>query len=531
MPSYSYASLSIAIGIILLYLGGAAGAVMRKGKAARAWGVAVPVTRLAFAAALAVLGMALFLPRAPGFFGLLHADTLSGLLLALVTGLGSVIASYSRRYLEGEPRQARYVACLLLVLGSVSLIAIAANWTVLIAAWIATSFAIHGLLVFYPERPFAVLAAHKKILVSIVGDALLVASAVAAWHTVGSGSFAVLGRYIDTRGAPLPLQVSAVLLVLGVILKTAQLPVHGWLIQVMEAPTPVSALLHAGVVNLGGFVLIRLSMLVGSAPVAQALLVAAGTLTAILAGVVMLTRISIKVRLAWSTCAQIGFMLLECGLGLYDLALVHLIGHSLYKAHAFLTAGESVRTARRARLAPAVGGLGWIYALAAPAVTLALVLGSQMLWLGSVTAAWPLVWSAVLALAWAPLLWIAPPAPLRGFLVGSGYIFALLTLALLWRTLPIMPLEIGAGTQPLWEDVALIGAFATAYALIAALNNVPDGSALARLYRLVYAGFYLDEVFTRLAIRLWPPRLPRQKPAIMMDGTCYTHALESGEAS
>lgn len=95
-----------------------------------------------------------------------------------------------------------------------------------------------------------------------------------------------------------------------------------------------------------GFVLLRVAELIGLVPSAQWLLVIVGSLTAVLAGMVMLTRISIKVRLAWSTCAQMGFMLMEIGLGLYELALLHLVAHSLYKAYAFLSSGEAVERAR-----------------------------------------------------------------------------------------------------------------------------------------------------------------------------------------
>ncbi len=152
--------------------------------------------------------------------------------------------------------------------------------------------------------------------------------------------------HIAQHGMSLSLQASAVLLVMAVIFRTALLPVHGWLIQVMEAPTPVSALLHAGVVNLGGFVLMRFAPMLDQANAARILLLIFALATAVLAGIVMLTRISIKVRLAWSTVAQMGFMLLECALGLYTLAALHLIGHSLYKAHAFLSASEGVRDTR-----------------------------------------------------------------------------------------------------------------------------------------------------------------------------------------
>ncbi|XLM23048.1 NADH-quinone oxidoreductase subunit L, partial [Chromobacterium piscinae] len=111
-------------------------------------------------------------------------------------------------------------------------------------------------------------------------------------------------------------------------IKTAQLPFHGWLTQVMEAPTPISALLHAGVVNLGGIVLIKAAPLLQTAPPANLLLMLWGGASALLCCLVMLTRISVKLRLAWSTCAQMGFMLLEIGMGRYSLALLHLLAHS-----------------------------------------------------------------------------------------------------------------------------------------------------------------------------------------------------------
>ena len=121
--------------------------------------------------------------------------------------------------------------------------------------------------------------------------------ATLAWSALGSGSLSDLKQHLDAHGASLPLQWSAVLLVLAVILRTALLPVHGWLIQVMEAPTPVSALLHAGVVNLGGFLLIRFAPLLEAAPAARWLLVVFGLGTAMLAGLVMLTRVSEAISL------------------------------------------------------------------------------------------------------------------------------------------------------------------------------------------------------------------------------------------
>ena len=154
-----------------------------------------------------------------------------------------------------------------------------------------------------------------------------------------------------------PLHLATVLLVFGVLLKTAQLPFHGWMLQVMEAPTPVSALLHAGVVNIGGFVMIRLAPLMAHASIAQGMLIGVGLFTTIVASLVMTTRAAIKGVLAWSTIGQMGFMLVQCGLGAWHLALMHLLAHSLYKAHTFLSSGSVVQTWRGASLVPAIAAV------------------------------------------------------------------------------------------------------------------------------------------------------------------------------
>ncbi len=448
------------------------------------------------------------------------AGTTLGLVLAvLVQLLGTVIGGFSARYLQGEAGQRRYLAALAGVLAAVHLLLLAGHWVVLIAAWALVGLVLQRLLCFYPDRPFARLAAHKKRLADRLADALLLAAAALAWNTVGSGSFADLWAHLERSGPSLALQLSAVLLVLAVVLRTALLPVHGWLIQVMEAPTPVSALLHAGVVNLGGFVLIRFAPLLEQAMPARTLLVAFGLVTAVLAGLVMLTRISIKVRLAWSTVAQMGFMLLEVGLGLYTLAALHLIGHSLYKAHTFLSASGVVRQTRlEALLGSAAVRPGSLSLAPALAVSLAvsLVMALQALAGG---AAWPWWWSAVLGLAWAPLLWLPgrasglpardrdlPAQDLglqavgRSLLAGLAMVAGLTGLALLAHTLPLGLRD--APAHPLGL-AALLG-MAALYLTLVAIQLRPQ--ALETWRRWSYAGFYVDELYTRLALRLWPTR-------------------------
>lgn len=434
----------------------------------------------------------------------LSAGTLTVWMALLVQLLGTVIGVFSARYLQGEPGQHRYIAAFSGVLASVQLLLLANHWLLLIVAWALVGIALRHLLCFYSDRPFAVLAEHKKQLADRVADVLLLAAAGLAWSVVGSGSFSALWAHVDAHGASPALQWSAVLLVLAVILRLALLPVHGWLIQVMEAPTPVSALLHAGVVNLGGFVLIRFAPLLDVAPFARWLLVLAGLATAVLAGLVMLTRISIKVRLAWSTVAQMGFMALEIGLGLYTLAALHLVGHSLYKAHAFLASSSAVRENRLAQMRGQFSvqpSSLWFAPVLSVLLVGAWVLSSG-LWLNAV--AWPWWWTVIMALAWAPLFWLpsanaasAQTGPWR-LATAAGAVSGLTLLALLWHALPLGVLD-----QPdhsaAW--IALLG-MTGLYAALAIIQSRPQ--SLETWRRWSYAGFYVDEYYTRLALWIWP---------------------------
>ena len=426
----------------------------------------------------------------------------------LVQVLGSVIGAFSMRYLEGEPKPIRFVRGLAGVLASVQWLVLADHWLILIAAWSATGMFLETLLCFYADRPFALLAAHKKRLADRVADGLLLLAAVLAGWSVGQGSLSGLRTHLAAEPSSLLLEVSAVCLVLAVILRTALLPVHGWLIQVMEAPTPVSALLHAGVVNLGGFVLIRLSPLLEASPLAKGLLVAVGLISAALAGLVMLTRVSIKVRLAWSTVAQMGFMLMECGLGLYSLALLHLIGHSIYKAHAFLRSSSIVRdnkeAAFRGPMRPNTLSL-----VVAPLAAVAGLLGLEswfnpLLSTGLGAAPWPWWWNGMLALAWAPLLWLpvmkpdGGQNPLAQGLSGALLLGGLTVLANLAHTLPLGVHDVPAGddTAGLW----VFSSWMVMYVILATLAYRPQG--LESFHRWSYAGFYLDEIYTRLALQV-----------------------------
>lgn len=470
-----------------------------------AWRIAHGATLLAL---LPAWGLALhwLLARVGGLHepaGLAPIDGVSALLLPLVTTLGAIILGFSRRYLAGEPGQRRYLVALLFTLAAVSVVVTTAHLWVMAAAWTVTGLCLHVLLTFYADRPAAQLAARKKFVASRAADiAMLGALGLLATELEAPTLAALHARLAGAEVLPWTLQLAAALLVAAAALRTAQVPAHGWLLQVMEAPTPVSALLHAGVVNLGGVVLVRYSELVSAAPVAQVLLVVGGGLTAALAGLVALTRVSIKLRLAWSTCAQMGFMLLECGLGLYALALLHLVAHSLYKAHAFLTAGETLQRTQGALLAPgahgpavavqigaALGGLllvgavalGWQTAL--PGLTLdplALLIGGLALG--------PLWWSGA---RWTSLM-------VGGVLLASFYVGLHAGAFALWHEhAPAGPLQWALAG---FTALLLLGV----QALQAQLIAKPRGSLARRLFPAFYAGWHLDEHFTRLTLRLWP---------------------------
>jgi NAD(P)H-quinone oxidoreductase subunit 5 len=382
----------------------------------------------------------------------------------------------------------------------VHILLLANHWLVLIGAWAAIGRAMHHLLCFYPERPFALLAAHKKMVADRAADLLLIAAAALAWSQVGSGSLSDLWAYIAAGHSSPALVWSSVCLALAVIARTALMPVHGWLVQVMEAPTPVSALLHAGVVNLGGYVLVLFAPLLGVSLGARWLLVVFGLVSAVVAGLVLLTRVSQKVHLAWSTIAQMGFMLLECGLGLYLFAALHLLGHSLYKAHNFLNASSAVNDASRKLITGEVKN-SWQSMLLAVPVALAIVLGISTL---AGNHAWPWWWRGVLALAWAPLLWVPNPSPERKTIITARSVTALATAIFLTIAACIVDrAPIGAGEVPLaGAGIVALAGMAVMYLEMAAFQLWPH--ALVTLRRWVYAGFYMDEGYTHWVLRLWP---------------------------
>ncbi|MFO7959886.1 MAG: proton-conducting transporter membrane subunit [Nitriliruptoraceae bacterium] len=325
-------------------------------------------TRIALGAAVTAAAAALlllFLVPAGGtplWNGLLSVAR-PGLMIALLAAtIAALVIAFAGRAFAGDGGERRFARLASLLTAGTITLALAGNIIVLAIAWIVVGQALVGLLGHRATAAsrYAVRQTRRALL---VGDgALLVASAVVL------GSIGVLSLHGDPAASVAELtaisvpgidaiswlDVVAVLVVVAAISRSALVPLHRWLPTTLAAPTPVSALLHAGVVNGAGVLLLALAPVFGAAPAATALAFGAGTATAVLAMAIMLVRTDVKGGLAWSTAGQMGFMVVQLAIGAFGAALFHLVGHGLYKAAAFLGAGGAIGAHAQARHHPRV---------------------------------------------------------------------------------------------------------------------------------------------------------------------------------
>lgn len=274
-------------------------------------------------------------------------DPLSAAMLVLIGYVGLVTIRFAGRYLEGEAAQGRFLKWMSFTIGSAMLFVISPDLIQFTVGWMMTSFGLHELLTYYPSRDWAIWAARKKFLISRLGDLFLIGAIALTYASFGTTRFDELFTALrglqDGEIASNPyIPWTGVLFVLGAMTKSAQFPFHSWLPDTMETPTPVSALMHAGIINAGGYLILRLYPLVSLSKAAMGMLAIVGAFTAVLASVIMITQSSIKRYLAYSTVAQMGFMMLQCGLGAFVAALLHILAHAAFKAHAFLGSGSAV---------------------------------------------------------------------------------------------------------------------------------------------------------------------------------------------
>jgi NADH:ubiquinone oxidoreductase subunit 5 (subunit L)/multisubunit Na+/H+ antiporter MnhA subunit len=301
------------------------------------------VTPAALAAALLIVVVASGPIEAPG----LILDRLTAVLVLLVTAVAAVTAAFSARYLQDDPRLGRFLGLLALTTAGTVLFTAASSLLLLVGGWLVASAGFCLLLAHRRDTAAGRRALRRTAGAFAVGDAALIGAVAVALAAVGSVDLRRTGAAAEALAAAGVADVVAVLLVVAALARCAQLPLHRWLPATVAAPTPVSALLHAGLVNAGGILLVRLGPVVGLSGPAVHLLLAAGAASALVAGAVMLTRADVKGALAHSTIAQMGFMLVQVALGAAAAAVVHLAGHAMYKAALFLGSGSAIATRRR----------------------------------------------------------------------------------------------------------------------------------------------------------------------------------------
>ncbi|MFK8045893.1 MAG: proton-conducting transporter membrane subunit [Crocinitomicaceae bacterium] len=274
----------------------------------------------------------------------IRIDSLSMVMYSMIAILGFVVLRYSYNYLSGDNRHAIFIGRMAATIGAVQLLVLSGNLLALFFAWMIASIALHKLILFFSGRVKAQNAAKKKFIIARLSDLTLLTSFVLIYTQFGTGNLSEIFAAIKSQQgtSTFMLEWSAFFLVLAAIFKSAQFPTHGWLVEVMETPTPVSALLHAGLLNAGPFIIVRMAFLMDAVYIAPIVLVVVGAISAIYGSIVYITQPSVKTALSYSSVAHMGFTLMTCGFGVYAAAMLHLTGHSFYKAHAFLSSGTNI---------------------------------------------------------------------------------------------------------------------------------------------------------------------------------------------
>ncbi len=284
----------------------------------------------------------------------LSVDGLSWLMLCIVTTIGTMIALYSIGYMHGDPRVSRFFAYLSLFCASMLGLVLADHFVLLYACWELVGLCSYLLISFWFEKPSAAAAGRKAFLTTRIGDAgLLLGILLLAWAS-GTLHFSELSSVSQRLPAGLLTAIS-LLVFLGAVGKSAQVPLHVWLPDAMEGPTPVSALIHAATMVAAGVYLVARTMPLFTPESLQVVLVI-GLLTHLLAGTVALTMTDIKRILAYSTISQLGLMVTALGLGASGAAMFHLFTHAWFKALLFLVAGSVIHATHQQELSQ-LGGL------------------------------------------------------------------------------------------------------------------------------------------------------------------------------
>jgi NADH-quinone oxidoreductase subunit L len=326
----------------------------------------------------------------------LRVDTLTAVMLIVVTGVSSMVHVYSIGYMEEDPGIPRFMSYLSLFTFFMLMLVTSDNLVQLFFGWEGVGLASYLLIGFWYDKPSANAAAIKAFIVNRVGDFGFALGIFAVWMLSGSVNFAEIfakapemaQMRIHFLGMDLPaLETACLLLFVGAMGKSAQLGLHTWLPDAMEGPTPVSALIHAAtMVTAGVFMVCRLSPLFELAPIASMVVTLIGAATAFFAATIGLTQFDIKRVVAYSTCSQLGYMFFAAGVGSYSAAMFHLTTHAFFKALLFLGSGSVIMALHHEQDMRKMGGvkektpqtfyLMWVGTLALSGIGVPFLLGN-----------------------------------------------------------------------------------------------------------------------------------------------------------
>ena len=297
----------------------------------------------------------------------LRVDSLTAVMLIVVTVVSAVVHIYSVGYMEHDPHKARFFAYLSLFTFFMLMLVTADNFLQMFFGWEGVGLASYLLIGFWYQRPSACAAAIKAFLVNRVGDVGFALGIASTFMLFGFATFdevfaavpEVTGESFNFLGAEVNwLTLTCILLFIGAMGKSAQLGLHTWLPDAMEGPTPVSALIHAAtMVTAGVFMVCRLSPMFEYAPVALDLVTYVGAATAFFAATIGLAQNDIKRVIAYSTCSQLGYMFFAAGVSAYSASMFHLLTHAFFKALLFLGAGMVIHAVSDEQDMRKMGGL------------------------------------------------------------------------------------------------------------------------------------------------------------------------------
>ncbi len=287
----------------------------------------------------------------------LYVDQLTACLLIVVTTIGMLVHLYSVGYMAHDPGRWRFFAYLNLFMFSMLLLVLGDSWLTVFAAWELVGLSSYLLIGFWYPRRSAALAAKKAFIVNRVGDLGFALGIMLIWVSTGTlnirNSFELIAKLDPTTIAAI-----ALLVFCGAVGKSAQFPLHVWLPDAMEGPTPVSALIHAAtMVNAGVYLVARANPIFALAPGVMVIVAAIGIFTAILAASIAFTQTDIKRVLAYSTLSQLGYMFAALGVGAFAAAIFHLMAHGFFKGLLFLGSGSVIHAVHDEQDMNKMGGL------------------------------------------------------------------------------------------------------------------------------------------------------------------------------